>query len=51
MNSPIETVDIHVKQTNYVPVTCMDFKPGNDLNSFIIGTEDAYIYSVPRHGK
>jgi hypothetical protein len=51
MNSPIETVDIHVKQTNYVPVTCMEFKPGNDLNSFIIGTEDAYIYSVPRHGK
>ena len=51
MNSPVETVDLHVKQASCVPVTCMDFKPVNDMNSFAIGTEDAFIYSVPRHGK
>jgi hypothetical protein len=51
MNSPVVSYDLHGKQSGSVPVTCMDFKSGCELNNFVVGTEDSFIYSVSRHGK
>lgn len=51
MNTPVTTMDLHVKQTSHIPVTCMDFKSDTDTNNFVVGTEDAYLYTVSRHGR
>lgn len=43
MNQPIETIDLHIRQSSNIPILCFD---SNLQDNFIVGTEDSLIYSL-----
>lgn len=50
LSQPQETMElIHLRATKPVAVTCMAF-PNNEVNNFIVGSEEGAVYSACRHG-
>ncbi|EDV27646.1 uncharacterized protein TRIADDRAFT_20566, partial [Trichoplax adhaerens] len=48
LSQPQDTMELQYKQ-KVVPVNCMAF-PTNDVNNFIVGSEEGTVYSGSRHG-
>lgn len=46
---PQETLELQHKQSKAVATTCLTF-PQNDVNNFIIGSEEGSVYTACRHG-
>jgi len=46
---PQETLELQHKQSKAVATTCLSF-PQNDVNNFIIGSEEGSVYTACRHG-
>lgn len=45
LSNPQETMDLHhPRQTKPVAITCMAF-PNNEVNNFIVGSEEGAVYS------
>jgi len=46
---PQETLELQHKQSKAVATTCLTF-PQNDVNNFLVGSEEGTIYTACRHG-
>jgi len=46
---PQETLELQHKQSKAVATTCLSF-PQNDVNNFIVGSEEGTVYTACRHG-
>jgi len=46
---PQETLELQHKQAKAVATTCLTF-PQNDVNNFLVGSEEGNIYTACRHG-
>ena len=46
---PQETLELQHKQSKAVATTCLSF-PQNDVNNFLVGSEEGTVYSACRHG-
>ena len=44
-----ETLELQHKQSKAVATTCLSF-PQNDVNNFLVGSEEGTVYSACRHG-
>lgn len=49
LSQPQECLDLQNKQTRPVAVTCLSF-PTNDVNKFVVGSEECTVYQGQRHG-
>ena len=49
LSMPQDTLELQHRQGKSIAVTCMSF-PQNELNNFVLGSEDGYVYSACRHG-
>ncbi|XP_034247693.1 cytoplasmic dynein 1 intermediate chain-like isoform X10 [Thrips palmi] len=50
LSQPQETMELHhPRQSKTVAVTCMAF-PNNEVNNFIVGSEEGAVFSACRHG-
>ena len=49
LSQPQETLELQHKQSKAVAVTCLSF-PQNDVNNFIVGSEEGTVYTACRHG-
>ncbi|XP_064397759.1 cytoplasmic dynein 1 intermediate chain 1-like [Halichondria panicea] len=49
LSQPQESLELTNKQTKPVAATCLSF-PSNDVNKFIVGSEECSIYQGQRHG-
>lgn len=49
LSQPQDTIELHYKQAKSIAVTCMSF-PTNEVNNFVVGSEDGFVYSACRHG-
>ncbi|XP_014252015.1 cytoplasmic dynein 1 intermediate chain isoform X4 [Cimex lectularius] len=49
LSQPQETLELQHRQSKAIAVTSMDF-PYNDVNNFVIGSEEGTVYSACRHG-
>ncbi|XP_076393657.1 cytoplasmic dynein 1 intermediate chain short wing isoform X32 [Megachile rotundata] len=49
LSQPLETLELHTKQSKPIAATCLAF-PYGDVNNFVVGSEDATVYSACRHG-
>ena len=45
-----DSMELHYKQSKSVAVTSMTF-PSNDVNNFVVGSEDGSVYTACRHGR
>ncbi|CAD7089868.1 unnamed protein product [Hermetia illucens] len=49
LSMPQDTMELQQKQSKSIAVTCMAF-PNAEINNFVVGSEDGYVYSAYRHG-
>lgn len=49
LSQPLETLELHTKQSKPIAATCLAF-PYGDVNNFVVGSEDATVYAACRHG-
>ncbi|XP_038045616.1 cytoplasmic dynein 1 intermediate chain 2-like isoform X1 [Patiria miniata] len=49
LSQPQDSMELHYKQSKSVAVTSMTF-PSNDVNNFVVGSEDGSVYTACRHG-
>lgn len=49
LSTPQDTLELQHRQAKSIAVTCMAF-PNNEVNNFVLGSEDGYVYSACRHG-
>lgn len=49
LSQPQDILELHYKQAKSIAVTSMAF-PNNEINNFVLGGEDGYVYSGCRHG-
>ncbi|CAH1243711.1 DYNC1I2 [Branchiostoma lanceolatum] len=49
LSNPQESMELQHKQSKAVAVTCMSFPP-NDVNNFVVGSEEMAVYTGCRHG-
>ncbi|XP_066993337.1 cytoplasmic dynein 1 intermediate chain isoform X1 [Anabrus simplex] len=49
LSQPQETLELQHKQGKAIAVTCLAF-PANDVNNFVVGSEEGCVYSACRHG-
>lgn len=49
LSQPQDTLELQQRQAKSIAVTCMGFE-NNDINNFVVGSEDGYMYSACRHG-
>ncbi|XP_029042006.1 cytoplasmic dynein 1 intermediate chain short wing isoform X38 [Osmia lignaria lignaria] len=49
LSQPLETLELHTKQSKPIAATCLAF-PYGDVNNFVVGSEDGTVYSACRHG-
>jgi len=49
LNVHQEAIDLTSKQNKQVAATCLSF-PLNDVNKFVVGSEEGVVYSACRHG-
>lgn len=49
LSAPQDTLELQQKQPKPIAVTCMSF-PHDEVNNFVLGSEDGYVYSASRHG-
>ncbi|XP_033115552.1 cytoplasmic dynein 1 intermediate chain 2-like isoform X1 [Anneissia japonica] len=49
LSQPQDSMELQHKQSKSVAVTCMDF-PTNDVNNFVVGSEEGAVYTASRHG-
>ncbi|XP_063227692.1 cytoplasmic dynein 1 intermediate chain isoform X5 [Bacillus rossius redtenbacheri] len=49
LSQPQETLELQHKQGKAVAVTCLGF-PHNEVNNFVVGSEEGSVYSACRHG-
>ncbi|XP_071826476.1 cytoplasmic dynein 1 intermediate chain 1-like [Apostichopus japonicus] len=49
LSQPQDCMQLKHKQSKPVAVTCMTF-PHNDVNNFVVGSEDGSVYTASRHG-
>uniref|UniRef100_A0A1B6CBH8 Cytoplasmic dynein intermediate chain n=1 Tax=Clastoptera arizonana TaxID=38151 RepID=A0A1B6CBH8_9HEMI len=49
LSQPQETLELQHKQSKAIAATCLAF-PLNDVNNFVIGSEEGAVYSACRHG-
>ncbi|XP_017792590.1 PREDICTED: cytoplasmic dynein 1 intermediate chain-like [Habropoda laboriosa] len=48
LSQPQEILELHTKQSRPIAATCLAF-PHGDVNNFVIGSEEATVYSACRH--
>ncbi|XP_055682542.1 cytoplasmic dynein 1 intermediate chain isoform X1 [Lutzomyia longipalpis] len=49
LSMPQDTLELQHKQSKSIAVTCMAF-PNAEINNFVVGSEDGFVYSASRHG-
>ncbi|XP_055538257.1 cytoplasmic dynein 1 intermediate chain isoform X15 [Wyeomyia smithii] len=49
LSQPQDVLELQQRQSKAISVTCMAF-PHNEVNNFVLGSEDGYVYSASRHG-
>ncbi|XP_050067195.1 cytoplasmic dynein 1 intermediate chain isoform X6 [Anopheles maculipalpis] len=49
LSQPQDVLELQHRQSKAISVTCMAF-PHNEVNNFMLGGEDGYVYSASRHG-
>ncbi|XP_058061554.1 cytoplasmic dynein 1 intermediate chain-like isoform X12 [Anopheles bellator] len=49
LSQPQDVLELQHRQSKAISVTCMAF-PHNEVNNFVLGSEDGYVYSASRHG-
>lgn len=49
LSTPQDTLELQHRQSKPIAVTCMAF-PNNEVNNFVLGSEDGFVYSACRHG-
>lgn len=49
LSQPQDTLELQQRQSKSIAVTSMGFEH-NDINNFVVGSEDGYMYSACRHG-
>ncbi|XP_055713956.1 cytoplasmic dynein 1 intermediate chain isoform X8 [Phlebotomus papatasi] len=49
LSMPQDTLELQHKQAKSIAVTCMGF-PNGEINNFVVGSEDGFVYSASRHG-
>uniref|UniRef100_A0A0K8SZJ5 Uncharacterized protein n=1 Tax=Lygus hesperus TaxID=30085 RepID=A0A0K8SZJ5_LYGHE len=49
LSQPQETLELQHRQSKAIAVTSLDF-PYNDVNNFVLGSEEGAVYSACRHG-
>ncbi|XP_055600618.1 cytoplasmic dynein 1 intermediate chain isoform X11 [Uranotaenia lowii] len=49
LSQPQDLLELQQRQSKPISVTCMAF-PHNEVNNFVLGSEDGYVYSACRHG-
>lgn len=49
LSQPQDTLELQHRQSKSIAVTCMAFEH-NDINNFVVGSEDGFVYSACRHG-
>nr|CAD7454623.1 unnamed protein product [Timema tahoe] len=49
LSQPQETLELQHKQGKAIAVTCLAF-PHNDVNNFVVGSEEGSVYTACRHG-
>ncbi|XP_033624487.1 cytoplasmic dynein 1 intermediate chain 2-like isoform X1 [Asterias rubens] len=49
LSQPQDSMELHYKQSKSVAVMSMTF-PSNDVNNFVVGSEDGSVYTACRHG-
>ncbi|XP_063696860.1 cytoplasmic dynein 1 intermediate chain isoform X6 [Culicoides brevitarsis] len=49
LSQPQDTLELQQRQSKPIAVTCMTF-PNNEVNNFVLGSEDGYVHSATRHG-
>jgi len=49
LSQPQETLELQHRQSKAIAVTSLDF-PHNDVNNFVLGSEEGSVYSACRHG-
>lgn len=49
LSVPQDTMELQQRQSRPIAVTGMAF-PNNEINNFVLGSEDGYVYSAYRHG-
>lgn len=49
LSQPQDSMELQHKQSKAVAVTSMTF-PSNDVNNFVVGSEDGSVYTACRHG-
>ena len=50
LSSPQDTMELQHKQTKAVAVTSMAFF-SNDVNNYVVGSEEGVVYTSCRHGR
>nr|CAD7428134.1 unnamed protein product [Timema monikensis] len=49
LSQPQDTLELQYKQSKAIAVTCLAF-PHNDVNNFVVGSEEGSVYTACRHG-
>ncbi|XP_049546332.1 cytoplasmic dynein 1 intermediate chain isoform X1 [Anopheles darlingi] len=49
LSQPQDVLELQQRQSKAISVTCMAF-PNNEVNNFVLGSEDGFVYSASRHG-
>lgn len=49
LSQPQDTLELQQRQAKSIAVTCMGFEH-NDINNFVVGSEDGFMYAACRHG-
>ncbi|XP_070537114.1 cytoplasmic dynein 1 intermediate chain 2-like isoform X2 [Ptychodera flava] len=49
LSQPQDSMELQHKQPKSVAVTCLSF-PTGDVNNFVVGSEDGFVYTACRHG-
>lgn len=49
LSAPQDTLELQHRQAKAIAVTCMAF-PADEVNNFVLGSEDGYVHSASRHG-
>lgn len=49
LSAPQDTLELQHRQAKPIAVTCMAF-PADEVNNFVLGSEDGYVHSASRHG-
>ncbi|XP_050088427.1 cytoplasmic dynein 1 intermediate chain isoform X3 [Anopheles aquasalis] len=49
LSQPQDVLELQHRQSKPISVSCMAF-PHNEVNNFVVGSEDGYVFSASRHG-